>query len=214
MGLRTAIAVSVVMCTTQVAISADVLVPPPLFYDWTGVYLGANAGYGTGSISDTANGATTTTSISGAIAGGQIGANLQLQRLLVGVEVDADWSSQNGSSDTSLAASMPWLSTARIRVGTAYDRIALYATGGAAYLRFTSTATSGVASTSTRTTWVVGFGQESAINRNVILRFEALYLQLPNGETPAGSTVASTQRAYDIIARIGLSYKFDWAGNW
>jgi hypothetical protein len=76
--------------------------------------------YGTGSISETASGASTssTQDFSGAIAGAQIGAHLQLQGVLLGVEVDADWSNQKQGSDTSLAASMPWLATARIRVGS------------------------------------------------------------------------------------------------
>ena len=214
MGIRIAVAVVVATCTPQVAIAADILGPPPTFYDWTGVYVGANVGYGTGGISDTGSGATTssTQSISGVTAGGQIGVNLQFRNLVFGVEVDGDWSNQQ-SSGTSPAVDVPWLATARIRVGYAYDRFVYYATGGAGYVQFTSTESSGAVSSSARTAWVAGVGQEFAINRNLILRFELLYLQLL-GNAEAGATpVTSTQTAYDIIGRVGLSYKFDWPGN-
>jgi outer membrane protein W len=58
-------------------------------------------------------------------------------------------------------------------------------------------------------------GQESAINRNLLLRFEVLYLQLiGNAATSSGVTaVSSSQSVYDIVFRVGLSYKFDWTRN-
>ena len=215
MSVRTAAAVFMAMCTGQAAIAGGIEVPPT-FYDWTGMYVGANVGYGSGSISETVTGASTssTQAVSGVVAGGQIGANLQYRTVLFGVELDGDWSNQQGSG-TSFDASIPWLATARVRVGFAYDRLVYYATGGAGYMQFTSTSTSGAVSNSARTAWVAGVGQESAINRNLILRFEVLYLQLlGNVETHAGVTpVASTQTVYDIIGRVGLSYKFDWPGN-
>jgi opacity protein-like surface antigen len=69
-----------------------------------------------------------------------------------------------------------WLATARIRVGWAYDNISYYATGGAGYVHFGSNAPDGTAFITTHTAWVAGLGQESAINRNLLLRFEVLYL--------------------------------------
>ena len=83
MDARTATAIFVAMCTTQVAFAADGLGPPPTFYDWTGVYVGANAGYASAKISQTVNGSSTTSSqtISGAIAGGQIGAGEALAQV-------------------------------------------------------------------------------------------------------------------------------------
>jgi opacity protein-like surface antigen len=140
MGVRIAGVVFVAMCTGQVALAGGIEVPPN-FYDWTGVYVGANGGYGSGSITDSVNG---TQAFSGAIAGGQIGANLQYGHALFGVEVDGDWSNQQGSG-TSLSASMPWLATARILVD-AYDNISYYATGGAGYAQFKSSAVNGAVS--------------------------------------------------------------------
>ena len=82
------------------------------------------------------------------------------------------------------------------------------ATGGAGYTRFASGPIGGAASSSARMAWVAGLGQESAINRNLILRIEVLYLQLLGG-TPTAA-VSSTDKVYDVIARLGLSYKFNW----
>jgi outer membrane immunogenic protein len=214
MKMRIAIAVVVATCTAQVAIAGDILGPPPNFYDWSGVYVGANLGYGTGNISDTPSGASTssTQSISGATAGGQIGINFQFRNLVFGVEADGDWSNQQ-TSQTFPVVNVPWLATARVRIGYAYDRIVVYATGGAGYVQLKSTTVDNVVSSSAHTAWVVGIGQESAITRNVILRFEVLYLQLlGNADNPAAA-VSSTQTVYDVIARVGLSYKFDWPIN-
>jgi outer membrane immunogenic protein len=89
--------------------------------DWNGLYLGVNAGYGWGGGSssivftgDLAGGTTTpqgrgateltgTTllgsgSLSGALAGGQIGFNWQAGMVVFGAEVDAQWSGQQGTS--------------------------------------------------------------------------------------------------------------------
>jgi outer membrane immunogenic protein len=207
MKMRIAIAVAFATCTAQVSIAGDILGPPPTFYDWSGVYVGANLGYGTGNISDTAN-TSSSQSISGAAAGGQIGANFQFRNLVFGVEADADWSNQQ-TSQMFPVVNVPWLATARIRVGYAYDRIVVYATGGAGYVQLKSTTVDNVVSSSANTAWVVGIGQESAITRNVIFRFEVLYLQLLGN----AATVSSTQTVYDVVARVGLSYKFDWPIN-
>src|ERR1700680_3279392 len=173
MRIRIAAVVFVTMCTGQMALAGGIDVPPN-FYDWTGVYVGANVGYAGGSVTDSDTGRQ---SFSGALAGGQIGANLQYRSLIFGAEVDGDWSGQQGSN-SSLSFNPRWLATALIRVGWAYDNIAYYATGGAGYAHFSSSAPTGLVSSSTRTAWVAGVGQESAINRNLLLRFEVLYLQL------------------------------------
>lgn len=100
---------------------------------------------------------------------------------------------------------MPWLATARIRIGRDFDRIQYYATGGAAFARLTGTAITGAVATSTRTGWTLGFGQESALKGNLVLRFEALYVQLlGDAGTPIGAaSVVSMGRLNDYLFRIG-----------
>jgi outer membrane immunogenic protein len=227
MRARIATAVFAAMCTTQVAIAADGVAPPPTFYDWTGVYVGANLGYASASINDTTTSgsisATSSQTMTGWIGGGQLGANFQYRHTVFGIEVDADASSQKTSSNT-LTASMPSFATARGRIGYAYDRIHYYVTGGAGYAQFSSSGTTissltgspvSTTGTSRRTAWVAGAGSESAVTPNIIFRFEFLYLQLlDNTQNSASTTPAtSSERVYNLIGRLGLSYKFGWSGN-
>jgi outer membrane immunogenic protein len=218
-------AVFAALCSAQAALAQGSQLPPVPFYDWTGVYLGANLGYASATISNTTtSGSTSTTSsqtMTGFIGGGQLGANFQYRHTVFGVEVDADASSQKASSNE-LTASMPSFATARARLGYAYDRIHYYVTGGGGYVQFSNSATTTSSTgapvtttgTSRRTAWVAGAGSKSAVTPNVILRFEFLYLQLlENTQNSASATPAiSSERVYNLIGRVGLSYKFGWGG--
>jgi outer membrane immunogenic protein len=199
MFVRIAAAVCAVLCLASHPAPAQETPPVPpatRFYDWTGVYIGANAAYVSASITKP-----TTDAITGGLAGGQIGANYQFGQIVVGAEIDGDWSSIKGDF------SIPWLATARLRIGAAYDRIQYFATGGAATLKYTPPSSLGLgAASSTQTAWVGGVGSESAVNRNVVLQFELLYLQLLGNSAP----VTLSGRVYEIIGRVGLSYKFNW----
>jgi outer membrane immunogenic protein len=164
--MRTLLALAAVV-TASSALAADLSAPPvtkaPVYApgpSWAGFYIGANAGYGTGSWNGTqsfAPGAccavgpldTSTHSItgSGALAGGQIGYNWQFGRVVTGVEGDWDWSNVTGGStlvpfpQAPLAAGEPnwafgnqlnWISTVRGRLGYDANGTLLYGTGGLA----------------------------------------------------------------------------------
>ena len=125
--------------------------PPPVFlYNWSGIYLGINGGYGFGSNSWTNMlGDNITFGSQGFLGGGTIGGNYQLGSFVFGVEGDGDWTNLSGNSGAGcgaigalVTASNPsfnceakndWLATARGRVGYAFDRILVYGTGGAAF---------------------------------------------------------------------------------
>jgi hypothetical protein len=119
-------AVFAALCSAQAALAQDSQLPPVPFYDWTGVYVGANLGYASANINNTTTSGGTSTSSSqtmtGVIGGGQLSANFQYAHTVFGVEVDAQASSQKTSS-------MPSFATARARLGYAYDRIHYYVTG-------------------------------------------------------------------------------------
>jgi len=146
----------------SVAFAADMSpgpapVPPPVYipppapppFGWSGIYFGANGGFGFASGTATASaatlfgGATATASenFSGAIAGGQIGFNWQINSVVFGIEADGYWSEQNSTTNTvscfglctlSEKTGINWFATARAHVGYAFDRILVYGTGGAA----------------------------------------------------------------------------------
>jgi outer membrane immunogenic protein len=92
------------------AFAADVNVPlkapeaPPLGFNWSGFYIGANAGFATSS--HTANSFTDTGPFSGSLSykesggfgGGQVGYNWVLSPgWLLGIEIDADGAGINGN---------------------------------------------------------------------------------------------------------------------
>jgi outer membrane immunogenic protein len=90
-------------------------------YNWTGVYVGANAGYGWGRSKTSETFAapaplfgtpgavlaasTSRFSLNGAIGGGQIGYNWQSNRIVYGIEADIQMSNQKGG--TSFACPVP-----------------------------------------------------------------------------------------------------------
>src|SRR6266700_131114 len=82
-------------------------------YNWGGFYIGINGGWGfaSGTTTATITGgpfvgtATGSGSLNGGVAGGQIGANWQIDALVIGIEGDLDWSGQ--SVPTTLFAVAP-----------------------------------------------------------------------------------------------------------
>jgi outer membrane immunogenic protein len=123
--------------------------PPPPPFTWSGFYFGVNGGYGFASGSATATattlfgGATATSSgnLSGGILGGQIGYNFQIDSLVLGVELDGQWSDQTQTTTTfscfglctlNETVGINWFSTFRARAGYAFDRVLVYVTAGGA----------------------------------------------------------------------------------
>ena len=118
-------------------------------YNWTGIYLGINGGYGFGrqdplslitSQFDKVN-----TDIDGWMVGGTFGAQIQSGRVVLGVEGDIDWANIKGTATViptilgapapftaTLASEIKSVSTVRVRIGYAVDNWLMYGTGGVA----------------------------------------------------------------------------------
>ena len=108
--------------------------------NWSGFYLGANAGYGWGHSDEFAAffGTRANFDISGGLAGGQVGYNWQAGAWVFGVEADGDWADIDGSVRCpnpafSCTAKLRDLASFRGRVGWATGPALLYATGGLGY---------------------------------------------------------------------------------
>jgi outer membrane immunogenic protein len=216
--------------------------PPPLpVYNWSGFYLGTNAGYiaGSGTRNWSINGGFLDgvgTSISGdvrgAIAGGQIGFNWQIGTFVVGAEADAQWT--NAKSDVLVSCgiacvgtestAMPAVGTVRARFGGAFDRLLVYTTGGMVWSRFTDTWTisiPGIIATpldlsATGIGWTVGGGIEWATWNNLLARVECLYINSGtlSGTAPlsfTGGTLSENVRLSESVFRFALNYKFGGA---
>jgi outer membrane immunogenic protein len=205
---------------------------PAFNYNWTGFYIGANAGYSFGgstwtdSISGLSSG---NIPISGFAFGGTIGANIQAGSFVFGVEGDGAWTDPSGQgtfTGSTLCAggcttTNNWLATARGRVGYAFDRYLVYATGGAAFGDIQGNFSLHPISSSTETGWTAGAGVEVAIVSNWTAKAEYLYVELPNGSCT--TDCANTQnpniapvvpniaiKFNESLVRLGVNYKFGW----
>ncbi|MFC4171237.1 outer membrane protein, partial [Microvirga sp. GCM10011540] len=83
----------------------------------------------------------------GFVGGGQIGYNYQFGSFVAGVEADLQWADLGGSEGVAFvppgfpptfipagaAGGIDWFGTVRARLGVAFDRALIYATGGFAY---------------------------------------------------------------------------------
>jgi outer membrane immunogenic protein len=184
-------------------------------YNWGGIYLGINGGYGFGKSEWTGGGLSTGNfNTSGFVVGGTLGANYQVDAFVFGVETDIDYTGIQGSSGacTALGAvcqtSNDWLGTTRGRLGYASDRVLFYGTAGAAYGNVQANV-NGVTNSATEFGWTAGAGVEAAFADNWTARIEYLYVDLSNascGSACGGApvTVSFTQN----LVRAGVDFKF------
>jgi len=222
----------------------------PLF-TWTGCYLGANGGwiggdeeYSThyGYIDGAFAGYNTySPKGSGGTFGGQFGCQFQTGSWVIGGEWDWSWSGLKEDNtyyqpfDGRLLPyyqytnkQVDWFSTARARVGLAWDRILVYATGGLAYAGFDAyTHISPLvgappiavgAYDEKRFGWTVGGGLEWAFANNWTAKAEFLYMDFGSFEYTA--PLINNPTAYwpthvdakEYVARIGINYLFHTGG--
>jgi outer membrane immunogenic protein len=240
---------------SRVAAPAPVFAPVPIF-TWTGFYAGVNAGYGWQDNEDnsffvpagtfvTAPLASGTVSFGdeggdGFVGGAQIGYNYQMGTFVIGVEADLQWADLGGSDGVAFvpagfpatfvpagaAGGVDWFGTVRARLGFAFDRALVYATGGFAYGGADSDDDFGIIGDGddTRTGWALGGGVEYAFTNNLTLGLEGLWVNLDgdnNGtfvgtEVIGGVTTPVFATGIDngddendfFVARAKLNFKF------
>jgi outer membrane immunogenic protein len=215
--------------------------PPPIpQFTWTGFYLGGNAGaaWTSGNVTDTLTGLNFSNTSNATFAGGgQVGVNYQISSLVLGIEGDFDWLSNNNNTSVGVVIPGPglghtftasannrWVTTLTGRLGFAWDRVLLYGKGGGAWVGndgFTVTdVTTGtsvaVSSSSTRTGWTAGGGLEWAFANNWTARVEYDFIGLSNRTftVPSGIIAGDTFTANRNISMVtvGVNYLFNWGG--
>jgi outer membrane immunogenic protein len=104
-----------------------------------------------------------------------------------GVEADIDGSSQSKTATIGIISAtdkITYIGTVRGRIGAAFDRVLLYATGGGGYGEFTSTITAAgfgtFSGSKSHALWTVGAGLEVGITNNISARIEYLYADTGN----------------------------------
>lgn len=237
MRWRLIAAAAITVAAYRPALAADLPAPslpppvPPPIYNWTGIYLGINGGFGTGSSnwSDGPVGTTGSFPISGYLIGGTVGFNYQIGQYVFGIEGDGDWTNLQGSSGSTcgaISAVVPppdgcqtqsqWLATVRGRVGYAFDRILLYGTAGAAFGNIqTGLNPPSTFDSSVEAGWTVGAGLEVAFAPNWTAKAEYLFVDLPNAACTTvgncGGAAGSIVSFNENIVRAGVNFKF---GPW
>jgi outer membrane immunogenic protein len=213
-----------------------VYVPPAPIFTWTGFYIGGQIGYGWGqnnvSFGDNFGDYDTFNyTAEGVIGGAHVGYNLQLNRFVIGLEGDVDGTSigKNYSGPLPFGSnfvnggflSEPLAGNVNVnvhhdiegsirgRVGYAWDRVLIYATGGVAFGGFSGnvsgTFPGGVflpgtegatafgpfggsaSASSTRVGWTVGGGIEYAVTNNWSIRAEYRYTDFGHSTVFANS---------------------------
>jgi outer membrane immunogenic protein len=195
---------------------APAFIPPPPVYNWSGIYIGINGGYGFGNSNWGAPITTGNFALDGGLVGGTLGINFQSGQFVFGLEADGDWTNIQGNTSNGgclgvvCQTSNDWLSTFRARLGVAFDRVLLYGTAGGAAGNVKANV-SGIGSTdSTEFGWSAGAGLEYAITENVTIRGEYLFVDLADGTCGTAVCPVSTPVSFDTsLVRAGLDFKFN-----
>ena len=235
---------SVLMLAGGAVSAADLpsgrLLPPapalPAFYDWSGVYLGGQAGYSWGSdrmkqlltAGRMPLGVSFDVHPDSAIGGVQAGFNYQIGSFVLGVEGDVEaMRARSGFHDPSRVRSagdpgglvrvqQDWQALARARIGYAFDRFMIYGTGGAAFTNFdykyyNPLAGFGEGGKFSKTGWTAGGGVDYALTSNLILGVGYRYTDYGSFDYVAKSAflgLTAEQNPSTHAVRGSLAYKF------
>jgi outer membrane immunogenic protein len=202
--MRLFLAAAFALATTSLALAADFpatpfySAPDPLSaYSWVGPYLGANAGYEWGKVT---NNPTKPAGLAGGIEGGF---NWQRGQFVFGGETDL----QLSGADSVFAPwqfSNPWFGTARGRAGIAFGNVLVFGTAGLAYGGLTGQSPT-MKETKTSVGWVAGGGVEFGFAPHWSAKAEWLYLDLSDRSFAA--TGANNGLAANLL-RLGVNYRF------
>ena len=205
------------------------LAPPlPKLYSWTGFYLGAQGAYSWGG--DTTRQFTTLGGIpvrgadyglDSAIGGVQAGFNYQTGGIVLGVEGDVDFGNASGGFDAigaRVRVEQDWQASVRARIGYAFDRFMIYASGGVAfsefkygYLNTLPAVAAGESASFSRTGWTVGGGVNYAMTDNIVLGVDyryADYGKFDHAGRAAFLGVTSAHEPTTHAVRASVAYKF------
>jgi len=212
--------------------AAYVPAPPPV-YDWAGIYVGINGGWGWGNgkwtiAPNTAfpAGVSSNANDNGGIVGGTLGANFQTGAFVFGVEGDWDYSGINTGTTSNVCnfsgtcqTGNNWLSTLRGRFGWAVDRVLFYGTAGGAFANVQTTF-NGVSTTHSQAGWTAGIGAEWAFAQNWTAKVEYLYVNVGtrtvNCSTAAclaangGAAIPISVGLTENLLRAGVNFKFNF----
>jgi outer membrane immunogenic protein len=229
------ISTAVLALSASGALAAPVApaIPMPIF-TWTGCYVGAHVGGDSGNSSWSGIGGsfgTVSYGTSGAIGGGQVGCNYQIQNFVIGAEGELWASGLTGSTSKFIGGEgggtfgfktqSPWAGDVAARFGYAMDRTLFFGKVGVAWADYKFTATyQGLGSpdtgSATYTGLLLGVGVEYALDMHWSIKGEYDYINY------GGKSIAMYESAphagefdfmprisnYENIFKIGANYRF------
>ena len=220
-SIRICFAIAAMLITPIAAQAADL--PRPQYkapayvepaFNWTGFYVGFNAGYGWGKSNWTGAAGDFTVAPKGWMAGGTLGYNYQWNAVVLGIEGDIDYMALKGTADAAICPGCTfkdtWLGTLRGRVGYSFDRWLPYVTGGLAYGNAYVSSPTGSA-TGTKQGWTAGLGVEYAFTGPWSAKFEYLYVDLNSvtcAQAACGFATDVQVKPTMNLVRMGVNYRF------
>jgi outer membrane immunogenic protein len=197
-------------------------VPAPVF-NWTGFYVGGTVGYGWGSnrhLNTTTGVGSQDFDVDGFVAGATLGYNWQGpgSRWVWGLELDISYSDMSGLLPVApgfgcvngCATDLKWFGTFRGRLGYAFDRSMIYATGGLAFGEVQGQVI-GLTGRGSDTVvgWTAGAGIEFAIAPRWSMKAEYLYVSMDQAQyaTFGGGNLAVDDLNFHVV-RMGLNYRW------
>jgi outer membrane immunogenic protein len=227
------------------AVAADMPVPYskapmmiPAAYDWSGLYIGINGGWGSSRKcwdQNTGLGGTFFATegchdATGGVAGGQAGYRWQSSAWVFGIEAQGNWADLRGSN-ASLVAGAPFNNRSRIdafglftgQVGYAFNTALLYVKGGAALTadRFDgyNTATGvlfDAAASQNRWGGTIGAGLEFAFapNWSAAVEYDHLFMgtQTVDFYSTATGTFSREDRIHQNVDLVTVRVNYRWGG--
>jgi outer membrane immunogenic protein len=197
----------------------DLWTAPPAYavrrtYDWTGFRVGVLVG-GTlsgGDWTSTPDGTAGSFSAGGVLVGGTLGYNLQTgSSYVVGIETDISASSTKGTVSPATCLqnceiSSPWLATARLRFGYAFNDILPYITVGVGIARLTASGPFG-SERANNLGWLAGLGVEFVLLGPWTAKLEYLFTDLNGLTCNVACNGPVSINVHESVFRAGLNYR-------
>jgi opacity protein-like surface antigen len=211
----------------------DKAAPAQAAYNWSGFYIGPYLGtdWGYTNWTFTDDGGTTRPRFAGLLGGGEIGYNYQAGKWLFGIEGGAGVTNARGARPCptgffyNCEINTDWLATATARAGYTYwDRVLVYAEGGAAIAQDRAESSCNTVSQPTipaagltgcpsqsdskvKAGWTVGLGSEFGLTQNVSVKGEITYFDLGSDRYNVAGVPTDIQRN-GFISTVGLHVLF------
>ena len=202
--------------------------PAPLYYDWTGIYIGGHAGLATAGVDWTFTSPTERFDqrATGFVGGAQIGVQKQWSSIVIGAEVSYTWTDLSETSGSVLAPGTSRtnevnnLLLATGRFGFVWQNVLAYWKGG--YATADVALRSSIAGTGIETTsssareqgWVAGLGIDYGLTPHISIGVEYDYVhfnigtrdQVPTAVGPAGSQANGGIDLQTVMARLNFRF--------